>query len=67
MPMRVVFENHEVRLNSARAQAGFFIIAFLGLLFFGDRLGATTTGKRVRTGIQVPTNTKLSSVAFPGR
>ena len=47
-------------------QVGFFILAFLGFLFLGEELGATTRpSKHNRTGIQVPTKAKLSSIA-PG-
>jgi hypothetical protein len=42
------------RLDGTIVQVGFFILAFLGLLFFGDQLGATST-KHTRTGIQMPT------------
>jgi hypothetical protein len=42
------------RLDGTTVQVGFFILAFLGLLFFGDQLGATST-KHIRTGIQIPT------------
>jgi hypothetical protein len=36
------------RLDGTTVQVGFFILAFLGLLFFGDQLGATST-KHIRT------------------
>ena len=42
------------RLDGTTVQVGFFILAFLGLLFFGDQLGATST-KHIRTGVQMPT------------
>jgi hypothetical protein len=55
------------RLDSTTVQVGFFILAFLGFLFLGDQLGATTrASKHIRTGIQVPTKAKLSSVAPSG-
>jgi hypothetical protein len=41
------------RLDGTTLQVGFFILAFLGLLFFGDQIGATST-KHIRTGIQMP-------------
>jgi hypothetical protein len=40
------------RLDSTTVQVGFFILAFLGFLFLGDQLGATTrVSKHIRTGI----------------
>jgi hypothetical protein len=55
------------RLDRTTVQVGFFILAFLGFLFLGDQLGATTPSKHIRTGIQVPTKARLSSVAPSGR
>jgi hypothetical protein len=55
------------RLDSTTVQVGFFILAFSGFLFFGEQLEATTRpSKHIRTGIQVPTKAKLSSVAPSG-
>ena len=61
MPMRVFMPWNGGRVDRTRAQVGFFVVAFLGFLFFGDRFGAVSVGKHVRTGIQVPTNARLSS------
>ena len=55
------------RLDSTTVQVGFFILVFLGFLFLGDQLGATTPSKHIRTGIQVPTKARLSSVGPTGR
>jgi hypothetical protein len=55
------------RFDSTTVQVGFFILAFLGFLFLGDQLGATRPSKHIRTGIQVPTKAKLSSVDPSGR
>jgi hypothetical protein len=54
------------RLDRTTVQVSFFILAFLGFLFLGDQLGATTPSKHIRTGIQVPTKARLSSVAPSG-
>jgi hypothetical protein len=43
----------------AMAQIGFIVATFIGLLFFVDQLGATGTGKHVRTGVQTPTGAKV--------
>jgi hypothetical protein len=53
------------RAHLARAQVGFFVVAFLGFLVFGDRLGATNVGKHVRTGVQVPAVAQMQSSSLP--
>jgi hypothetical protein len=47
------------RLDGTTVQVRFFILAFLGLLFFGDRLEATST-KHIWTGIQMPAEESFS-------
>jgi hypothetical protein len=60
--MRVIIPLNGERVDRTLVQVGFFVLAYLGLLFFGDQLGASmNAGKLVRTGIQAPTKAGPSS------
>ena len=53
------------RLDRTTVQVGFFILAFLGFLFLGDQLGATTPSKHIRTDVNFAWPTAEIAVMGP--